>query len=239
MFRKNRYFLPSLEGLTVTEEILEAFDIESINPVTLLFQSGYLTVADTFTRRDRLMFRLTMPNQEVKIALNDHFINAYTLLVNEKIPFQDDLYSCLEQGDVTGMTRVIHRLFASIPWRNFTQNDLADYEGYYASVLYAFFSSLNATVIPEDITNHGQADLTVQMGSHIYVMEIKVVGTNKAENVDKAENADTGTAGGLDANPALAQIQKKGYADKYRGRSGIQVHEVGLVFSRKLRNLVS
>jgi hypothetical protein len=239
LFRKNRYFLPSLEGLTVTEEILEAFDIESINPVTLLFQSGYLTVADTFTRRDRLMFRLTLPNQEVKTALNDHFINAYTHLVNEKIPLQDDLYTCLEQGDVTGMTRVIHRLFASIPWRNFTQNDLADYEGYYASVLYAFFSSLNATVIPEDITNQGQADLTVQMGSHIYVMEIKVVSTDKAENVDKAGNANTGTAGGPDANPALAQIRKKGYADKYRGRSGIQVHEVGLVFSRKLRNLVS
>jgi len=178
-----------------------------------------------------LMFRLTIPNQEVKIALNDHFINAYTLLVNEKIPFQDDLYSCLEQGDVAGMTRVIHRLFASIPWRNFTQNDLADYEGYYASVLYAFFSSLNATVIPEDITNHGQADLTVQLGSHIYVMEIKVVDADPGKDKHMAEDQD--------ANPALAQIRRKKYADKYRGRSGIQVHEVGLVFNRKLRNLVS
>ncbi|MFO7913451.1 MAG: ATP-binding protein [Desulfotignum sp.] len=231
MFRKNRYFLPSLEGLTVTEEILEAFDIESINPVTLLFQSGYLTVADTFTRRDRLMFRLTLPNQEVKIALNDHFINAYTHLVNEKIPLQDDLYTCLEQGDVAGMTRVIHRLFASIPWRNFTQNDLADYEGYYASVLYAFFSSLNATVIPEDITNHGQADLTVQLGSHIYIMEIKVV--------DADPGKDKQITGDPDTNPALAQIRRKKYADKYRGRAGIEVHEVGLVFSRKLRNLLS
>jgi hypothetical protein len=239
LFRKNRYFLPALETMDVTEEILEAFDIESINPVTLLFQSGYLTVADTFTRRDRLMFRLTIPNQEVKTALNDHFINAYTQLVNEKILIQDNLYTCLEQGDVTGMTRVIHRLFASIPWRNFTQNDLADYEGYYASVLYAFFSSLNATVIPEDITNHGQADLTVQLGSHIYVMEIKVVDTGNAAAVDKVGNADTGMAGGPDVNPALAQIQQKGYADKYRGRPGIQVHEVGLVFNRKLRNLVS
>jgi hypothetical protein len=232
LFRKNRYFLPELQGLTVTESILDSFDIEQIDPVTLLFQSGYLTIADTFTRRDRMMFRLKIPNQEVKIALGDAFIDGYTAKnPNEKIPLQDDLYTCLEQGDAAGMTRVIHRLFASIPWRNFTQNDLADYEGYYASVLYAFFTSLNATVIPEDITNHGQADLTVQLGSHIYVMEIKVV--------DADPGKDKQTTGDPDTNPALAQIRKKKYADKYRGRAGIEVHEVGLVFSKKLRNLLS
>jgi len=224
LFQKNRYFLPTLEGLKVTEEILDSFDVEKINPLTLLFQSGYLTIADTFIRRDRLMFRLKIPNQEVKIALNDHFINAYTDLVNEKISIQDDLYTCLETGDITAMTGVIHRLFAAIPWRNFTNNDLADSEGYYASVLYAFFSSLDARVIPEDITNHGQADLTVKLGARIYVMEIKVVDT---------DNPDS-----LNPNPALQQIRKKRYAEKYRGKVGIQVHELGLVFSRKLRNLL-
>jgi hypothetical protein len=60
---------------------------------------------------------------------------------------------------------VLQRLFASIPWRNFTNNDLPNSEGYYASVLYAFFASLNAVVITEDITNHGQADMTVMLGN--------------------------------------------------------------------------
>ncbi|MFN9682902.1 MAG: PD-(D/E)XK nuclease domain-containing protein, partial [Bacteroidota bacterium] len=57
--------------------------------------------------------------------------------------------------------KLIHTLFAGIPWRNFTNNDLANFEGYYASVLYAFFASLNAQIIPEDITNRGQADMTI------------------------------------------------------------------------------
>ncbi|MBA4451417.1 AAA family ATPase, partial [Cylindrospermopsis raciborskii CS-506_D] len=43
LFQTNRYFLPNLEHLEVTEEILESFEVERINPVTLLFQSGYLT----------------------------------------------------------------------------------------------------------------------------------------------------------------------------------------------------
>ncbi len=36
----------------------------------------------------------------------------------------------------------------------------------------------------------------------------------------------------------LKQILEKGYAEKYRGLDGVIVHEVGLVFSRKLRNLL-
>ncbi|SLM31180.1 conserved hypothetical protein [Desulfamplus magnetovallimortis] len=237
LFQKNRYFLPTLENLVVTEEIIDSFDVERINPLTLLFQSGYLTVKKTFTRRQRMMFQLEIPNFEVKIALHDHFINAYTDLVNEKIGLQDNLYDCLEQGDVQGMVHVIKRLFSSIPWRNFTHNDLADYEGYYASVLYAFFSSLDAEIIPEDITNHGQVDMTVKSGKHIYVMEIKVV---EQENMDvnKTENMEfAGKSKETKHNPALKQIQERGYAEKYRGIKGVAVHEVGLVFSKKLRNL--
>ena len=124
------------------------------------------------------------------------------------------------------MIGVIQRLFKSIPWRNFTKNDLADYEGYYASVLYAFFCSLDAEVIPEDIDNHGQVDMTVKLGDHIYVMEIKVV------------DGENGAGDKMAHNPALKQIQEKGYAEKYRGMDGVTVHEVGLVFSKVLRNLI-
>ncbi len=221
LFQKNRYFLPDLAQLHVTEEILDSFDVERINPLTLLFQTGYLTIDHTFTRRQRLMFAMRLPNLEVKIALHDQFINGYTGLDNEKIRLQDDLYDCLEQGDIEGLQAVIRRLFAGIPYRNFTHADLPAMEGYYASVLYAFFASLDAHIIAEDVTNHGQVDLTVMLGRHIYVIEIKVV--------DKTEPA---------GNLALDQIRKKNYAEKYRGRPGMQVHELGLVFSRRTRNLV-
>ena len=225
LFRKNRYFLPQLEGVAVTESILDSFDIENIDPVTLLFQSGYLTIEKTFTRRDRMMFRLRVPNQEVKIALGDVFIDGYTARhPSEKISVQDDLYTCLETGNIDGMAAVIQRLFAAVPWRNFTKNNLADSEGYYASVLFALFYSLNADIIPEDITNHGQVDMTVKIGRHVYVMEIKTVETRNADE--------------LPENPALKQIREKAYAQKYSGLSGITIHEVGLVFSRPLRNLL-
>ncbi|PNK13113.1 hypothetical protein CEP09_13420 [Cylindrospermopsis raciborskii S06] len=221
LFQTNRYFLPNLEHLEVTEEILESFEVERINPVTLLFQSGYLTIERTFTRRQRYMFALKIPNLEVRLALNDQFINAYTETVNEKSGIQDSLYEFMNRGDVESMIMAIKRLFAGIPWRNFTNNDLADFEGYYASVIYAFLSSLDARVIPEDISNYGQADITTMLGSHIYVMEIKVVEGNQVQG-----------------NPALDQILQRNYAEKYRGEPGKSVHEIGLIFSRSQRNLI-
>ncbi|NCD35455.1 MAG: hypothetical protein EOL87_18890, partial [Spartobacteria bacterium] len=221
LFRRKAYFLPDLENVKVTEEILDSFDIENINPLTLLFQTGYLTVAEAVTQRERLMFQLRIPNFEVKTALSDQLINGYTELVNEKIAIQDQLYACFKDADMAGIRCVIGRLFAGIPYRNFTNNELLRSEGYYASVLYAFFCSLNAEIIPEDVTSHGQVDLTIKLESKIYVMEIKVVDTAEVEG-----------------NPALDQIKRRGYSEKYNGSPNRDVYQVGLIFSCSTRNLI-
>jgi hypothetical protein len=162
-----------------------------------------------------------MPNQEVRLALNDYFIEDYTGISADLKSRQDDLYNALSTGNIASFEQHIRTLFAGIPWRNFTNNDLANFEGFYASVLYAFFTSLKAQVIPEDITNHGQADMTIIFRNHIYVMEIKVV-----DNLPEGKNQ------------ALEQIIQRKYAEKYRNIEGMTVHEVGLVFNKTERNLV-
>ena len=221
LFRQTQYFLPDLENLEVSEEILDSFEVERINPVTLLFQAGYLTIESAVTLIQQPFFKLRIPNFEVRAALQSQFITAYTDLLNEKTGLQRQIDDCLRRGDIATLTGWIKRLFAAIPWRNFIHSQLPDYEGYYASVLYAFFASLDATIIPEDISHRGQADLTVILGNHIYVKEFKV---------------NDGQA--LDDNPALALLQQPRYADKYRGEADKTVHEVGLIFSRSLRGLV-
>ena len=44
LFRKNQYFLPDLENIEVFQRTLSSFEIESLHPITLLFQAGYLTI---------------------------------------------------------------------------------------------------------------------------------------------------------------------------------------------------
>ena len=175
LLQKRRSFLPDLEGVEASEAILDSFDIERIDPITLLFQAGYLTIESTRWQRSRLLYRLRLPNQEVKMALADHLLDGWIgTLPSRRDAWQDALYVCLSQGDVPGLIAAIRRLFAGIPWQNFRHNDLPEAEGYYASVLYAFFASLNAEIIPEDVSNHGQVDLTVKLADYIYVIEIKV-----------------------------------------------------------------
>jgi hypothetical protein len=219
-------FLPDLEGIEASEEILDSFDIERIDPITLLFQTGYLTIDSTRWHRSRLRYRLRLPNQEVRMALADHLIDGYLgTLPGGRDALQDGLYDALSQGDLPGLIAAIKRLFAGVAWRNFIHQDLPETEGYYASVLYAFFASLNAEVIPEDTSNRGQVDLTVKLAGFIYCIEIKV-------------DAATPPPAPRRENPALAQIQARGYSAKYRGLPSKGLIELGLIFDRRARNLV-
>ncbi|NVZ08928.1 ATP-binding protein [Allochromatium humboldtianum] len=229
LFQRRRYFLPDLEAVETSEEILDSFDIERIDPVTLLFQTGYLTIDQVEQRFGQLLFRLRIPNQEVRLALMNHLVDAWTdRLPSERMPWQLAIHEPLIHGDVAGLIAAIKRLFAGIPWRNFTYSDLPEYEGYYASVLYAFFVSLNAEVIAEDISHHGQVDLTVKLEGYVYVIEIKVERGRPVPTPDQ-EPVD---------NPALAQIRARGYSAKYRGLPARGLFEVGLVFDPDARNLI-
>ncbi|WP_045221466.1 PD-(D/E)XK nuclease domain-containing protein [Desulfonatronum thioautotrophicum] len=98
---------------------------------------------------------------EVLLALSDALITGYIRIETPKFSIQEELYQGLRTENIPALRGIIHRLFAAIPYRNFTNTDLLDSEGYYASVLYAFFASLVARIIPENVTNKGQADLTV------------------------------------------------------------------------------
>ncbi len=221
LFQKNNYFLPDLDTIELGEELLSSFEIEKIEPATLLFQSGYLTIKETKTMSGKLVFSLVFPNREVKTSFNEYLITGYTEISADKIRYEEPIYNAFMNSDMDALHKALARLFAGIPYRNFTNNDLVNFEGYYASVLYAFFSAINCCVIPEDVTNKGQADMTVKLGNTICVMEIKVL-TKKPRG----------------KNEALAQIKKMKYSEKYKNLPGKNVFELGIVFDPEKRSLL-
>jgi len=74
LFKKHQYLLPDLDNIEVSEQILSSFDMDAHNPITLLFQTGYLTIEKTFIQDGRLIFRLKIPNKEVQLSLGGYFI---------------------------------------------------------------------------------------------------------------------------------------------------------------------
>ena len=57
-----------------------------------------------------------------------------------------------------------HAFYASIPHQWFTNNDIADYEGFYASVCYSYFAGLGLDVVVEESTNRGRLDVLRHAG---------------------------------------------------------------------------
>ncbi len=221
LFKKNKYFLPDLDNLEVGEEILSSFDLDKLEPTTILFQSGYLTIKEVNDEIGELQYSLTYPNREVKISLNKYLIGGYAEITTERFHYQKSIYDSLINADMPAFEKTVKRLFAGIPYTNFTKNDIIDYEGYYASVLYAFFAAINCEVIPEDISCRCRADMTIKLGKNIFVMEIKV-----------------GKDGESKVNEALQQIQEMDYAAKYIGLPDTGVYELGLIFDPVKRSMV-
>ena len=57
----------------------------------------------------------------------------------------------------------------------YTNNDIANYEGYYASVFYSYFAALGLDIVVEDSSSHGRLDMAVLFNSNVYLFEFKVV----------------------------------------------------------------
>lgn len=232
LLQRERYFLPDLEKIELSDEQMSSFEVERIPPAVLLFQSGYLTIEKSYRKMNKTYYQLRVPNLEVESAFSDSLLGGYTGLFEQRTRYQTGAYEALRSADLPGLEKALRSLFSGIPWRNFTNNDIADYEGYYASVIYAFFLSITCRVIPEDSSNHGQADLTVILDDVVCVTEIKV--TDRFDGIS--------TAAGIveaDTNTALEQVRERDYAGKYLGVPGRRVFEAGMVFDRSARNLVS
>lgn len=217
---ERKTFLPDLERLQATEALLSAFEVGDIAIEALLFQTGYLTIAAVEEQFGERMYRLRYPNQEVSRSLTSALLMAWAAAGNAQPVLQQRsrLGRLLVSNDFAGMESLFTAFFASIPHDWFRNNPIAQYEGYYASVFYAYFASLGLDIVPEEASNAGRLDMAVRFNGQVYLFEFKVVEI-------EPEGA------------ALEQIKAKGYADKYRDRQE-PIHLIGVEFSREQRKVV-
>ncbi len=129
----------------------------------------------------------------------------------------------LETNDFTGFADTLRAWLASIPYQWQTTGDLARYEAWYASLLHMVFRAIGVDVCAEEATSHGRADMVVQLGAQVFILEFKM-----ADSPDDATTA---------LETAFTQMRDRGYADRYRDRDG-PVHLVAVVCGRDARNLL-
>ena len=213
LIKEKRFFPPDLQNIKVGEEILQSFDIDNIELPVLLYQAGYLTIKEAITVRGGLYYQLRIPNFEVQKSLNEEILNAVTPSVIEKTKMQDNLYFALEQADLETFKNHLTRIFANIPYHNYSNNYIAQYEGFYASIIYTYLYSLNMPFVAEDCTNQGRIDMSIEVEHNVYIIEFKI-----------------GTGDGI------AQIMDKKYYEKYQ-KQGKKIYAVGINFDKEKRNI--
>ncbi len=208
--------LGTMEG---SDELLSTFDVDDIATEALLFQTGYLTITDEEDFGGEPVYRLGYPNREVRQSLNRSLLRYLVRDATRQRANSTQLYRLLEANDFAGLETLFHAFFASIPYEWYTNNDIARYEGYYASVFYSYFAGLGLDITVEDSSSHGRLDMAVLFNSHVYLFEFKVV-----------EMASAGTA--------MAQLQERRYADKYRALEE-PIYLIGVEFSKDERNVAA
>lgn len=181
----------------------DAFEIHNIDPVTLLLQTGYLTIKSSEIRFNKRWFWLDFPNEEVAESFSTYLLNSYVGRTQREVSsFSADLATAFLEGNLNQARKVLESFFAGVPYTIHKKS-----EATFQTVFYAIFRLLGFNVEAESCTNDGRIDAVVQTDDHIYLFEFKL------------DDDDT----------ALSQIKDKAYFKKYL-QSSKKITMIGVNF---------
>ncbi len=213
------------ENMEMPERELASFDLDTITANALLFQSGYLTIADHEIQPGGFHYTLEYPNHEVELSLNQQLLGTVSGNFVAAERRAKKMAQFLAANDFEEFGAELSSFFSNIPNEWYVKNRMQHYEGFYASMVYACFTAIGVTVTGEESTSLGRSDLVVVHAGEMFVMELKVV--ENPANQAKVE---------VEAIDSITQIRENDYAGKYRHRRG-KIHLLGVVFSEKDRNV--
>lgn len=181
----------------------------SQDPLPLLFQTGYLTIAEA----DDDIYRLQIPNGEVREALIYDLLPKYMGVEESMIPLSlKKLGRMVRNADIDGFMTLLKSLIASVPYHLL---DIPQIEKTYHLILYQIFLMLGIDAQSEIAVSGGRIDMVVATSRYVYVMEFKLDGS---------------------AEEALNQIDEKGYALQWEA-CGREVFKIGINFSSKTHTI--
>ncbi len=199
--------------VNVSETALNAYEPDKPRIVTLLFQTGYLTIKDFCQIGTSRRYGLRFPNLEIENSFLDNVVGAYVGQDPEiSSGFAFDAAKALYSHDVPKFIKALKSLFRDIPY------DMSDRqnEQMWQTICYVVLRSIGVNVNGEVKTNDGRIDMVVDLPNDIYIVEFKL---------DRP------------AAEAMEQIKGKDYAGKY-ALSKKRVTLVGISFSAAKRTIV-
>lgn len=210
---QNDFNVEKLNGKKVSESELIHLSIFNVNPVSLFYQTGYLTIKAYENRRKR--YTLGYPNREVETAIMLDILKVYTHASDDRQGTVYDLEDALEDGNPQEFVSILSSFLADIPSQ--LHRYVARYENYYHTIFYCLTTLMGLDVDAEYSTSEGFIDMLVKTSGFIYIIELKVNGT---------------------AEDAMTQIEEKHYAAPFASDPRRLV-KIGLGFSTATHTISS
>ena len=202
-----------LVNLSASDTLLASGDLEHVDIVALLFQTGYLTVkAVTRLPSGQPSYTLGFPNQEVAISFQQYLLAEYLQAPVNKVSrlYTTPLINALLVPDWETFFDLVQSVFSSIPYSLFVKQ-----EKYFHSIMHVLLGTTGMQVHSEVQTNKGRMDAVVAIPNQIIIFEFKIDQT---------------------AAIALEQIKEKGYPERFR-QPDHSIILIGVNFSTEERNV--
>ncbi len=171
------------EDLIVSQTQLDVCDAETLPVEALLYQSGYLTLKETF---DDTTYSLCIPNNEVRDSLTKGYVGC---LMGAAFSSWNDRaqrarLELLSKGVETLLRKNLKAAFAAVPheWRLENENEAKRY-------FLLFLRMIGADISGEVQSANGRADAILKDKSGVYVFEFKY-GKTAQEALEQARTKD-------------------------------------------------
>ena len=203
------YNLNTVSGVKASPSILLGVNASKPNAITLLYQTGYLTISGYDKGME--IYTLDYPNKEVEDGFVESLSEFYTPIQQKPETFS--IYNFVEDiqtGNVEMLMRRFTAFFADMDYQ--IQGDA---ELYFQNTMYVMLKLMGQMVQVERHTSNGRIDVLIQTNQYVYIIELK-----------RDQNPDD----------ALDQIDQKGYDWPFQA-DGRKVFKIGANFSTQNRRL--
>jgi Predicted AAA-ATPase/PD-(D/E)XK nuclease superfamily len=202
--------LYAFENSTVSQTQLGSYDIERLQVLPLMFQTGYLTIKSY--NHETGIYTLDYPNLEVRLSYLEMLLDSY-----QQNEFEAGrilaikLRSILENAELDRLQSLFNNIFKSIPYEIWQREN----EHFYHAIIHLTFRLLGIYIESQVQTSDGRMDALVQTARYVYAFEFKLDGS---------------------AQDALQQVQKKAYLSPYLHQNKTCIG-IGINFSSEAKKV--
>ena len=209
VMKNTSYDITSLSEQEADSSLLTDISSAFLNPVPLLYQSGYLTIKGY--DEDFQIYHLGFPNREVKHGFLNYLMPYYTPVGSETpMMLISRMTRDIRSGNPESFMTRLDALFARTNYQI-----QADCEKDFQYAMYIIIELMGEYVETERTTSNGRIDILIKTRDYVYVIEIKTDST---------------------PDEALAQIEERGYARPFTDDHR-KIFKIGVNFSTANRRI--